>query len=99
MLSIIFIAGCQNSFRFIRKRGIKVSCSFDVCNLPISSSSYYISIYFRQNFIPIVRFEKILQCLVDYQIELLLNVTKTQAMLIGSRPKLQNISNSDVISP
>ena len=31
--------------------------------------------------------------------KLSLNVTKTQAMLIGSRAKLQNISNSDVISP
>ena len=31
--------------------------------------------------------------------KLSLNVTKTQAMLIGSRTKLQNISNSDVISP
>ena len=31
--------------------------------------------------------------------KLSLNVTKTQAMLIGSRAKLQNISNSDVIKP
>ena len=31
--------------------------------------------------------------------KLSLNVTKTQAMLIGSRAKLQSISNSDVISP
>ena len=31
--------------------------------------------------------------------KLSLNVTKNQSMLIGSRPKLQNISNSDVISP
>ena len=31
--------------------------------------------------------------------KLSLNVTKSQAMLIGSRAKLQNISNSDGINP